>query len=93
MPAGTDKPVCVPYRQHVPPDVVACIFWLKNRRPDLWRDRQDHRHKIIQETRSAAELFAELQAEAAEHGIKLTEMEDGSFEPIGIANRKGNGEE
>ena len=33
-PAGTTEPVIVPYRQHVPPDVTACIFWLKNRRPD-----------------------------------------------------------
>lgn len=23
------------------PDTTACIFWLKNRRPDLWRDRQE----------------------------------------------------
>lgn len=28
------------YREHVPPDVTAQIFWLKNRRPDLWRDKQ-----------------------------------------------------
>ncbi len=27
--------------KHYPPDTVACIFWLKNRRPDLWRDRVD----------------------------------------------------
>lgn len=26
------------------PDTTACIFWLKNRRPDLWRDRQEHEH-------------------------------------------------
>lgn len=25
--------------KHCPPDVTAQIFWLKNRRPDLWRDR------------------------------------------------------
>lgn len=31
-------------REHVPPDTTACIFWLKNRRPDLWRDKQDHEH-------------------------------------------------
>lgn len=27
--------------KHYPPDPVAAIFWLKNRRPDKWRDRQD----------------------------------------------------
>lgn len=27
-----------PIIEHVPPDVTACIFWLKNRRPELWRD-------------------------------------------------------
>jgi transposase-like protein len=25
--------------RYVPPDNTACIFWLKNRRPDKWRDR------------------------------------------------------
>jgi hypothetical protein len=24
---------------YIPPDVAACIFWLKNRRPDKWSDR------------------------------------------------------
>lgn len=28
--------------KHVAPDVVACIFWLKNRRPEDWRDVQKH---------------------------------------------------
>lgn len=28
--------------QHHPPDVTACIFWLKNRRPEAWRDRREH---------------------------------------------------
>lgn len=26
--------------KHVPPDVTACIFWLKNRRPEAWNDRR-----------------------------------------------------
>jgi hypothetical protein len=30
-----------PYVEHVPPDVTACIFWLKNRRRTIWRDRHD----------------------------------------------------
>lgn len=25
--------------KHYPPDTTAIIFWLKNRRPDLWRDK------------------------------------------------------
>lgn len=28
-------------KKHIAPDVVACIFWLKNRRPDIWRDRHE----------------------------------------------------
>lgn len=42
MPAGASKPVYAPYREHVPPDATAMIFWLKNRRPDAWRDRREH---------------------------------------------------
>lgn len=30
--------------EHVPPDVTACIFWLKNRRSSEWRDKTDHEH-------------------------------------------------
>lgn len=33
------EPVIVPFVQHHPPDVAASIFWLKNRRPQRWRDR------------------------------------------------------
>ena len=28
-------------RKYYPPDATACIFWLKNRRPDLWRDKRE----------------------------------------------------
>jgi hypothetical protein len=28
----------VPSVEHVPPDVTACIFWMKNRDPQHWRD-------------------------------------------------------
>lgn len=31
--------VLTPIRKFYPPDTTACIFWLKNRRPDLWRDK------------------------------------------------------
>jgi hypothetical protein len=44
MPGGAEKPVYAPYQEHVPPDSTACFFWLKNRRPAAWRDKQDHEH-------------------------------------------------
>ncbi len=31
----------VPYIEHYPPDTTACIFWLKNRQPDKWREKQE----------------------------------------------------
>ena len=34
----------VEYIERYPPDTTAAIFWLKNRRPDLWRDRIDNTH-------------------------------------------------
>jgi hypothetical protein len=44
MPANRKKPVYAPYVEHVPPDVTACIFWLKNRDPQHWRDTQQLEH-------------------------------------------------
>jgi hypothetical protein len=35
------KPLVVPMMKQYPPDTTAAIFWLKNRRPSEWRDRQD----------------------------------------------------
>lgn len=40
MPAGATAPVYADYRERIPPDPTSMIFWLKNRRPDVWRDRQ-----------------------------------------------------
>src|SRR6185312_10687690 len=33
-----------PFREHVPPSDTACIFWLKNRRQNEWRDV--HKHEV-----------------------------------------------
>jgi hypothetical protein len=44
MPAGAKKPVYAPYREHVPPDTTAAIFWLKNRDPAHWRDAWQLEH-------------------------------------------------
>jgi hypothetical protein len=36
--------VITPTIKHYPPDTTAAIFWLKNRRPDLWRDKVEQEH-------------------------------------------------
>ena len=36
-----------PIIKHYPPDVAACIFWLKNRRPALWRERSDSQSQTV----------------------------------------------
>lgn len=31
-----------PIIKHYPPEPAACIFWLKNRQPGMWRDKIEH---------------------------------------------------
>lgn len=33
-----------PTIKHYPPDTTAAIFWLKNRKPNEWRDKQEVNH-------------------------------------------------
>ena len=40
------RDLCGHYVEHVPPDVTACIFWLKNRDPEHWRDSQQLEHVL-----------------------------------------------
>lgn len=35
------EPLIVPTTKHVQPDTTAAIFWLKNRQPKMWRDKQE----------------------------------------------------
>lgn len=51
--------LAVPYRAHVPPDVGAIQFWLKNRRPEEWRDRHEH-NVSVSALKSADQLKQEL---------------------------------
>lgn len=45
----------VPYIEHYPGDTTAQIFWLKNRQPAKWRDKQEVEHGV---TDSLAALIA-----------------------------------
>jgi hypothetical protein len=60
------------YKEHVKPDIVAQIFWLKNRRPENWRDVQQHEHgnagefanmddkQLMEEIQKASQELAKL---------------------------------
>ena len=52
-------------RKHIPPDVTACIFWLKNRRPQAWRDVSRIEATIDDRSKEAGRELAE-NAEARE---------------------------
>ncbi len=41
MPANAEKPVYAKYLERVQPSPAAAIFWLKNRRPEQWRDKPE----------------------------------------------------
>lgn len=45
-----------PLTKHYAPDTVAAIFWLKNRRPDQWRDKTEREVTVKYEEMSDAEL-------------------------------------
>jgi len=61
----------VDYTEHVPAQTVAQIFWLKNRRPEQWRDRQQVEHSgeinsvlsTKQKTERLSDLVKELSAD------------------------------
>jgi hypothetical protein len=75
LPKGATTPeeaVVVPFKRHVPPDVVACIFWLKNRRQSEWRDKHEHSHKVETDTRTPEQLLAEIAVQMAEAGLLVT---------------------
>ncbi len=48
-----------PLIKHYPPDPTSMIFWLKNRKPDKWRDKQEH---ILEAGESLAVLLAAARA-------------------------------
>ena len=63
--------------KHIPPDTTAQIFWLKNRRPDRWRDKQQVEHSGTLEVESpfAGLTTEELRKLAESYLPALEELE------------------
>jgi hypothetical protein len=59
------------YRAHIPPDTAAAVWYLKNRRPDRWRDAHRHEHVTspYDHIENAAELRALLTKQAQALGL------------------------
>jgi hypothetical protein len=55
--------------KHFPPDTTACIFWLKNRRPEEWREKFEHDHGLNISREKLAQLLRAVEG-------RLVELED-----------------
>ncbi len=55
--------------KHFPPDTTACIFWLKNRRPEEWREKFEHDHGLNLSREKLAALLRAVEG-------RLVELED-----------------
>lgn len=66
--------------EHVPPDVTAMIFWLKNRQRERWRDVQKHEHEMHTtdgEQVDIRKLAMAIMALAREEGVDPEKLIDG----------------
>lgn len=82
---GKDGPIHEPYVEHYPPDTVAAIFWLKNRRPQQWRDVKAVEHSGAVIHRHVHELSDEELAAIATGGRPgATDEAAGETEPSGV---------
>jgi len=59
------QPVTANYTVQLPPDVRACIFWLRNRRPEQWRKNRP----LVEEEDADPNWVSEL--EAASESVRL----------------------
>lgn len=62
------EPMVVPTKKHYAPDTTAGIFWLKNRRKEEWRDKQE-----IENTHDVSDPMKELLGHVAENGKRIGE--------------------
>ena len=64
LPDGKQKKHIRKYKKYCPPDPLSMIFWLKNRRPDRWRDKP-----IEVEDKGTMEKLDAMLAEVKSHAV------------------------
>lgn len=77
---GGTEVIRVKTMKHVPPDVTAQIFWLKNRRRDQWRDVQKHEHGTAGafDKLTPEQLEASILEDLKKLGISPTKLIEGA---------------
>ena len=85
MPANATAPIYAPYVEHTPPDTVACIFWLKNRRKEEWRQVIDPTQPTQQSSqpKSSEDPRIVEQFEAIRRAGKLITLQGGKSDKRG----------
>ena len=80
--------VRVPTVKHYPPDPGAAIFWLKNRQPELWKERVE-----VKEQPTIAlvdkQAMDEIYRNALEHAAQVQERMMGRAERMGLTIDQG----
>lgn len=77
------EPVVVPYTEVVAPDTDAAKFWLKNRQPELWKDKVEVEEKptlaLVDE-----EKMGRIYREALEHAAQVEREMQGRADRLGL---------
>ncbi|MCY1295079.1 hypothetical protein D9M70_444010 [compost metagenome] len=80
--------VRVPTVKHYPPDPGAAIFWLKNRQPELWKERVE-----VKEQPTIAlvdkQAMDEIYRNALAHAAQVQERMMGRAERMGLTIDQG----
>lgn len=75
----------VTVKEFFPPDTGSAIFWLKNRRSQKWKDRQDHNHN---HTLTLSQEFESFMRQVLTNGQDVKQI-DGSCETVDTAQEIG----
>ena len=77
------EPVVVPYTEIVPPDTEAAKFWLKNRQPELWKDKVEVEEKPSIALVDREEMDA-MYRDALDYAAQVEKQLKGRAERLGL---------
>lgn len=69
--SSQDGPITIPTMKHYPPDATSAIFWLKNRRPEQWREKPEG-----EEGEEAPTLNININSAAPVGDVRVTRSND-----------------